>query len=98
MPYKKIQNRTNLQNNPTTQSKRNRLFLDFNYHPSDIPRYTIRKIYEDELMDVLNQELYPDTKVTVCYSCPKSIQDIVAKAALFQVERKEVSKNCMAEL
>jgi hypothetical protein len=55
-----IQNQTNFQNNTNTQPKRNQLFIPFNYHPSDIPCFTIRKVYEDELMDVLNQELYPD--------------------------------------
>ena len=54
------------------------------------------KIYEDELMDVLNQELYPQTKVTVFY--PQNIQDIVAKTALFQVDGKEVRTYLMAEL
>jgi len=64
----KIQIQTSFQTYPTNQPKRDKLFLHFNYHPSDFPCHTIRKIYEDELMDVLNQKLYPDTKVTVCYS------------------------------
>jgi hypothetical protein len=71
------------------------LFLHLDYHPSDIPHHTIKKIYEDELMDVLNQELYPDTKVMLQPS--QNIQNILAKAALLQVEGK-VSMYLMGEL
>ena len=86
------------ENQKNSPKKRNQLFLHFNYHPSDIPRRTIRKIYQEELMDTLTQELHPDSTVTVCYSRPKNIQDIVAKATLFQVEGKEVSKYLMGEV
>ena len=93
----KIQS-TNQHTLTDTNMQRNQLFLHFNYHPSDIPRHTIRKIYEEELKDVLHQELCPNTKVTVCYSRPKNIQDIVAKATLFQVKGKEISKYLRGEL
>ena len=50
----KTQDQLNLQN--SSPRKRNQLFLHFNYHPSDIPRCTIRKLYEEELKDTLIQE------------------------------------------
>lgn len=89
MPYIKSKTKQ-LPKSPHQSTKEKPIVPPLNYHPSDIPHHTIRKIYEDELMDVFNQELHPDTKVTVCYSRPKTIQDIVAKAAHFQVEGKEL--------
>jgi hypothetical protein len=92
----KTQDQLNLQN--SSPQKRNQLFLHFNYHPSDIPRYTIRKLHEEELKDTLIQELPPDTTITICYKHQKNIQDIVAKATLFKEIGKEVSKCFMGDV
>ena len=73
------------------------LFFHMEYHPMDVPRMTIQKIYREECEKVLQKEL--DIKhLTVAYSRPNTIGNIVAKAKLYQVSGKEVSKYITGEL
>ena len=87
---------------PTTHAPhpinlRDHLFFHMEYHPMDIPRMTIQKIYREECEKVLQKEL--DIKhLTVAYSRPNTIGNIVAKAKLYQVSGKEVSKYITGEL
>jgi hypothetical protein len=86
-----IQRRNPNQNNTLPLSTtRGQLFIHLIYHPCDVPRYQVRQIYNETLQDAI-LEAMPNSKMTVCYSRPKNIQDIVAQAALFQVEGSEAS-------
>jgi hypothetical protein len=78
--------------------KRGKLFIHFKYHPNYIPRRTVRNIYEEVLQEVILREIGNHIQYTVCYSRPKNVGNYIAKAALFQVEGKEVSKYIEGEL
>jgi hypothetical protein len=84
-------------NSPSSTGRR-QLYIHFIYHPLDIPRSQIRKIYEDEIQGTIMQEINSDAKLAICYSRPRNIQDVLAKAALFEPEGKEVSKYITGEL
>ena len=43
------------------------------------------------------QEINPDAKLTICYSRPRNIQDVLAKAALFEPEGTEVKTTSLKE-
>ena len=75
-----------------------RMSIHFVYHPLYIPCSQVRKIYEEELQGTIMQEINPDAKLTICYSRPKNIQDVLAKSAPFEPVGKEVSKYIMGEL
>jgi hypothetical protein len=64
----------------------------------DIPWSQVRKIYKDELQGTITQEVNSDAKLSIRYSRPRNIQDVLAKAAVFEPEAKEVSKYIMGEL
>ena len=99
--YNKIKNPSTTKTtneSPSPSTGRGQLFIHFIYHPLDIPRRQVRKIYEDELQDTIMQEINSDAKLTICYSRPRNIQDVLAKAALFELEGKEVSKYITGEL
>ena len=89
--WEHAQNRT-LNNLPTINSpinvKQVQQFLHLTYHPNDIPRHKIREIYAEECQDTLSKEL-GITKLTIAYNRPSNIQSIIAKAKLFEVERKK---------
>ena len=94
----KIPSTNKTTNKSPSPTARGQLFIHFIYHPLDIPRSQVRKIYEEELQGTIMQERNPDAKLTICYSRPKNIQDVLAKAALFEPEGKEVSKYITGEL
>jgi hypothetical protein len=83
---------------PTTSLEpHQRLFFHMEFHPCDIPRHIVRKIYSDECETTLKSEIGIE-QFTLAYSRPKTIGNIVAKASLFQTSGKEVSKFITREL
>jgi hypothetical protein len=72
----------------TRQSKR--LFFHLEYHPCDLPRRQIRKLYEEECEACLESRLGIE-EFTVAYSRPSNITNSVTSTKLYQVEGKYVS-------
>ena len=62
-----------------------------------IPRHEIRQIYTDTCMDTFKEELGIE-QLTIAYSRPNTIGQIVAKAKLHQAPNREVSKYLAGEL
>ena len=82
---------------PEEISSREHLFLHMQYHPRDIPKSDIRKIYSEVCEELFAEEL--DIKqFTIAYSRPTTIGSVVAKSKLFEVEGQEVSKYITGEL
>jgi hypothetical protein len=82
---------------PSSNERKKQPFFHLTYHPNDIPRRKIREIYDQECSETL-QNILGITKFTIAYKNPSNIQSIVAKAKLFEVEGREVSKYLMGEL
>ena len=57
----------------------------------------MRQIYSEECQDVLEAEIGTE-QFTLAYSRPKTIGNIIAKAKLFEVNGREVSKFLTGEL
>jgi hypothetical protein len=74
-----------------------RLFFHMEFHPQDIPREHVRRIYQETCGDVLKDEIGIE-RLTMAYSRPRTIGNIVAKAKLLEAEGKEVSKYITGEL
>ncbi len=74
-----------------------RLFYHMEYHPNDIPRHLVRKIYSDECKSTFKAEIGVE-QFTMAYSHPKTIGNIITKAKLFEVNGREVSKFITGEL
>jgi hypothetical protein len=53
---------------------------------------------EEDNQSTIMQEINSDAKLAICYSRPRHIQDVLAKAALFEPEGKEVSKYITGKL
>ena len=66
------------------------------YHPMDIPRRDVRKIYMEECDSVFKDEIGIE-QLTIAYSNAKTIGNVVAKAQLHQASGKEVSKYLTGE-
>eukprot|EP00956_Cyclotella_meneghiniana_P005022 scaffold6217_cov28-Cyclotella_meneghiniana.AAC.1 len=58
------------------------------FHPNDIPRRTIRQVYDEECKEVFEDTLEIE-KFTVCYSKPATIGSVIAKSNLYEVPGKE---------
>ena len=74
-----------------------RAFFHMEFHPSDIPKGEIRKIYQEECEQLFKEELGVE-RFTIAYSRPKTIGSVIARTQLYQVEGKEVSKYFAGEL
>ena len=68
----------------------NRLFFHLEYHPFDIPKRLIRQIYKQECQNILQSKI-GISELTIAYSRPSNVADMVSKSKLFQVEGKSVS-------
>ena len=82
---------------PATPTNDARLFLHTEYHPNDLPKHELRTLYNVHCKDVFESTLGID-QVTVAYSRPKNIKDMVTKAKLHQAEGREASKFYSGEL
>ena len=67
-------------------------FLHMQFHPGDIPRKEIRKIYNNTCADTLGDLVLGMEKFIGAYSKPRTIGGAVAKSQLFEAPGKEVSK------
>jgi hypothetical protein len=74
-----------------------RLFFHMEFHPQDIPREHVRRIYQETCGDIMKNEIGIE-ELTKAYSRPRTIGNIVAKAKLLEAEGKEVSKYNTGEL
>ena len=87
----KNQNLNEIGTNPSQEPyiSPRQLFLHTQFHPNNLSRGEIQKIYRETFGSSLDN--YTD-KLTVAYSRPKNLRDLVAKAKVLDVEGAEVSK------
>lgn len=81
----------------TKKVDRSQLFFHMQYHPNDIPRKTVRQIYDEECSEVF-EDVIDIQRFTVAYSKPTTIGGVIAKSQLYEVENKEVSKYIAGEV
>merc|ERR1711966_82896 len=67
----------------------NRLFIHMEYSKNDMPKKAVRSIVEATLKDTIDE--LSVSQITVAYSRPKNIRDLLSKAKLHQAKGKEVS-------
>ena len=75
----------------------NQLFFHQTFHPNDMPRKEIRRIYSETLEEVMRDRANIE-KFTIAYSKPTTIGSKIAKAEIFQPDGKEVSKYIAGEV
>ena len=80
----------------TSDDPSSRILFHMKYHPMDIPRRDVRKIYMEECDSVFKDEIGIE-QLTIAYSNAKTIGNVVAKAQLHQASGKEVSKYLTGE-
>ena len=76
--------------------KTDRVFLHFEYGRNDLPRNIIRSIYNMTCKEMCEGIGLKD--LTIAYSRPKNIKDLVTKAKLHMAPGKEASKYYLGEL
>ena len=81
---------------PAIEEEERRLFFHMQYHPKDIPRREVRKIFADTLEAAIREESGIE-QFTIAYSKPTTIGSVIAKAQLHQEEGYEVSKYITGE-
>ena len=72
------------------------LFFHMEFHPRDIPREQVRRIYQESCGDVLRAEIGIE-QFTMAYSRPRTIGNVIAKAKLLETDGKKVSKYITGE-
>ena len=80
-----------------TTSNRDHLFLHLQYHPRDIPRQMIRTIYNKHCKTLFEERLGIN-QLTIAYSRPPNIRELLTKAKLYQAPGREASKFYSGEL
>ena len=81
---------------PTITNKE-RLFIHMEYHPNDIPKKSVRAIYEHCCKSTF-EEVLDIQQTTIAYSRPPNLKDTLTKAKLHQAPGKEASKYYSGEL
>ena len=71
-------------------TNKERLFLHYEYHPNGMPRGQIRQIYQSTCGELLESRL-GIKQMTVAYSRPKNIRDVLVRAKLHQAPGHEAS-------
>ncbi|EJK65702.1 hypothetical protein THAOC_13415 [Thalassiosira oceanica] len=71
-------------------TNKERLFLHYEYHPGGMPRGEIRQIYQSTCGDLLESRL-GIKQMTVAYSRPKNVRDVLVRAKLHQAPGREAS-------
>ena len=71
-------------------TNKERLFLHYEYHPCGMPRGEIRQIYQSTCGDLLESRL-GIKQMTVAYSRPKNVRDVLVRAKLHQAPGREAS-------
>ena len=64
--------------------------IHWEYHPNDIPRRLIRRLYNKHLAEILMDNLGYN-QLTVAYSRPKNLRELLTKAKLYEVPGLEAS-------
>ena len=64
----------------------NRLFIHMEYSKNDIPKKAVRSIVEATLQDTIDE--MGISQITVAYSRPQNIKDLLSKAKLHQSKGK----------
>ena len=72
------------------ETERDDIFIHLQYHPDDISRRQLRRIYEDHLAVPLKREI-DINRAVVAYSKPKNIGDYVTQAKLHQAPGETAS-------
>ena len=67
------------------------------YHPNDMPKNKLRTLYDIHCKDLFESTLDID-QVTITYSRPKNIRDMVTEAKHHQAQGQEASKFYSGEL
>jgi tyrosyl-tRNA synthetase len=67
------------------------------YHPNDIPKKSVRAIYEHCCKSTF-EEVLDIKQTTIAYSRPPNLKDTLTKAKLHQAPGKEASKYYSGEL
>jgi hypothetical protein len=62
------------------------LFLHWQYHPKDITRQTLRRLYGESLAGIDGFE-----KMTICYSHPKNMREVLTRTSLSEPDEERVS-------
>jgi hypothetical protein len=76
---------------PPTPTPTDRLFLQWEYHPRDIGRRTIRQIFEETLAPALSRAQIPVGQLTIAYSVPQSLGQCLTKTQLEEPDGYRVS-------
>ena len=65
-------------------------FLHIQYHPNDLPRQTIRAIYENTCGEIFKKEIGVENCL-IAYSRPTNLRNLLTPTTLHQAPGKEVS-------
>ena len=84
------QSSTNTPNEGRPLTNKERLFLHLEYHPNGMPRSEIRQIYNSACGELLESRL-GIKQMTVAYSRPKNVRDVLVRAKLHQAPGREAS-------
>jgi hypothetical protein len=73
---------------PLSRSATNKrtLFLHWQYHPNDITRQALRRLYDETLAGKDGFD-----KITICYSRPRNLREALTKTLLSEPEGQRVS-------
>ena len=74
----------------TTNRRRRRLFLHIQYHPDDISRPHLRRLYEEHLGGHVRAQLRIERPI-IAYSRPRSIGDYIVQAKLHEAPGRDAS-------
>ena len=74
----------------TSGYNRSGFILHWEHHPNDIPRHLIRKLYNKHLAGILMDNLGYN-QLTVAYSRPKNLRELLTKAKLYEVPGLEAN-------
>jgi hypothetical protein len=62
------------------------LFLHWQYHPKDITRQNLRRIYDETLAGISGFE-----KMTICYSHPRNLREALTRTSFSETDGERVS-------
>jgi hypothetical protein len=75
---------------PTTEEDKNRLFIHLVYHPDDIPRQHIQKLYGEHCSELL-RSVIGIQRPTIAYKRPKNVGDFITHAKLHEAPGRTAS-------
>ena len=75
----------------TQQTLSDRIFIHWEYHPKGVDRATIRDVFNDILTPALTAEGISSKKLTIAFSTPRSLGQILTKTQLKENPSNRVS-------